>query len=121
MSEPFLIPWTQGRDIRVRHDDPHLGIYTGSGQQLRAAIYLASEVDVLRRALASCGGISLPDHSRTPLFHLRAHHEHRFMAACGLRSSCLFRRRCGSVGRCSQAPLTVLAQWGGLRLWGPEP
>ena len=56
MSEPIVIPWTLGRDIRVRHDDPHLGIYAGSGRQIHAAIHLASDVDGLRRALETATG-----------------------------------------------------------------
>jgi hypothetical protein len=53
--EPFLIPW-QGRQLRVRHDDAHLGPLTGSGQRLRAAVELASDVDGLRLVLASTVG-----------------------------------------------------------------
>jgi hypothetical protein len=40
----------------VRHDDPSLGVYTGSGQQLRAAVQLASDVVSLRLVLASTVG-----------------------------------------------------------------
>ena len=45
--EPLVVPW-QGRQLRIRHDDPTLGVYTGDGQQLRAAIELASDVEGLR-------------------------------------------------------------------------
>jgi hypothetical protein len=54
-SQPLVIAW-QGRQLRVRHDDPHLGIYTGAGQQLRAAIGLASDVDGLRLVLMTTVG-----------------------------------------------------------------
>jgi hypothetical protein len=50
--EPLVIAW-QGRQLRVRHDDPRLGVYTGDGQQLRAAVQLATDVEGLRLVLAS--------------------------------------------------------------------
>jgi hypothetical protein len=53
--EPIVIPW-QGRQLRVRHDDPMLGLLSGTGQQLRAAVELASDVDGLRLVLASTVG-----------------------------------------------------------------
>jgi len=53
--DPIVIHW-RGRQLRVRHDDPHLGIYTGSGQQLRAAINLATDVEGLRLALDTTMG-----------------------------------------------------------------
>ena len=58
MSDPFVIAWTQGRTIRVRHDDPHLGPLKGNGQQIRAAVQLASDVEGLRLVLetARSGG-----------------------------------------------------------------
>lgn len=37
----------------MRHDDPHLGPYTQSGQVVRAEIELASDVEGLRLVLAS--------------------------------------------------------------------
>jgi hypothetical protein len=55
MSEPLIVHW-RGHQVRVRHDDPTLGVYTGTGQQLRAAIELASDVDGLRLVLASTVG-----------------------------------------------------------------
>jgi hypothetical protein len=42
--------------VRVRHDDPHLGVYTPRGAMLRAAIELASDVEGLRLVLASTVG-----------------------------------------------------------------
>ena len=48
MPEPINIAWRNGKTIRVRHDDPHLGIYTGNGQQVRSAILVASDVEGLR-------------------------------------------------------------------------
>jgi hypothetical protein len=53
--DPLVIAW-RGRQLRVRHDDPHLGVYTGTGQQLRAATELASDVDGLRLVLATTVG-----------------------------------------------------------------
>lgn len=53
--EPLIVPW-QGRQVRIRHDDPRLGIYTPMGATLRAAIELASDVDGLRLVLASAVG-----------------------------------------------------------------
>jgi len=53
--DPLVIAW-RGRELRVRHDDPTLGVYTGTGQQLRAAIELASDVEGLRLVLASTMG-----------------------------------------------------------------
>jgi hypothetical protein len=53
--EPTVIAW-RGRQVRVRHDDPHLSTYSGTGQQLRCAIELASDVDGLRLALTSTVG-----------------------------------------------------------------
>jgi hypothetical protein len=51
----LLIHW-QGRQLRVRHDDPQLGTYTGAGQQLRSAVNLASDVEGLHLVLASTVG-----------------------------------------------------------------
>jgi hypothetical protein len=50
--EPLVIPW-RGRQVRIRHDDPQLTIYSPHGSRLRAAIELASDVDGLRLVLAS--------------------------------------------------------------------
>jgi hypothetical protein len=52
VPEPLIISW-QGRELRVRHDDPHLGPYTPHGAVIRSAIELASDVDGLRLVLAS--------------------------------------------------------------------
>jgi hypothetical protein len=40
----------------MRHDDPRLGPYSGDGQQIRAAVQLASAVEGLRLVLASTVG-----------------------------------------------------------------
>ncbi len=53
--EPLIVSW-QGRQVRVRHDDPHLGSYTPRGATLRAAVELASDVEGLRLVLASTVG-----------------------------------------------------------------
>jgi hypothetical protein len=50
--EPLVIPW-RGRSVRVRHDDPYLGLYTDVGKRLSAAVQLASDVEGLRLVLAS--------------------------------------------------------------------
>jgi hypothetical protein len=50
--EPLVIPW-RGRAVRVRHDDPQLGLYTDVGKRLSAAVQLATDVDGLRLVLAS--------------------------------------------------------------------
>jgi hypothetical protein len=55
MREPLVIAW-QGRELRVRHDDPAIGVYTPAGARLRAAIGLASDVEGLRLVLASTVG-----------------------------------------------------------------
>jgi hypothetical protein len=52
---PLVISW-HGRQLRIRHDDPHLSSYSGTGQQLRCAIELASDVEGLRLVLASTVG-----------------------------------------------------------------
>jgi len=53
--EPLIVAlW--GRQVRVRHDDPRMGPYTQAGQQLRAAVELASDVEGLRLVLASTLG-----------------------------------------------------------------
>jgi hypothetical protein len=48
--DPLVIAW-QGQQLRVRHDDPHLGPYTHAGQVIRAAVELASDVEGLRLML----------------------------------------------------------------------
>ena len=53
--EPLLISW-QGRQVRVRHDDPHLGPYTPRGAVIRSAMELASDVEGLRLYLVSALG-----------------------------------------------------------------
>jgi hypothetical protein len=53
--EPLVIPW-RGRQVRVRHDDPHLGPYTPRGAVIRCAVDLANDVDGLRLVLASTLG-----------------------------------------------------------------
>ena len=52
---PLIVSW-QGRQLRVRHDDPHLGLCTSRGATLQAAIELASDVEGLRLVLASTVG-----------------------------------------------------------------
>jgi hypothetical protein len=46
----------RGRQIRIRHDDPAIGIDTPAGARVRAAIALASDVEGLRVVLASTVG-----------------------------------------------------------------
>jgi hypothetical protein len=53
--EPLVIPW-QGREIRVRHDDPSLSTYSGCGQTIRTAVLLASDIEGLRLVLESTVG-----------------------------------------------------------------
>lgn len=53
--EPLVIAW-RGRQVRVRHDDPHLGPYTPRGAVVRSAVELASDVDGLRLFLATALG-----------------------------------------------------------------
>jgi len=50
--DPLHIPW-RGRQLRIRHDDPRLGPYTDVGKQLTAAVQLATDVEGLRRVLAT--------------------------------------------------------------------
>jgi hypothetical protein len=45
--EPLIVTW-QGHQVRVRHDDPHLGPYTPRGAVIRSAMELASGVQGLR-------------------------------------------------------------------------
>ncbi len=51
----LVVAWN-GRQLRIRHDDPHLGPYMNAGQVIRAAVELASDVDGLRLVLASTLG-----------------------------------------------------------------
>jgi hypothetical protein len=53
--EPLIVSW-QGRELRIRHDDSHLGPHTPRGAVIRSAIELASDVDGLRLVLASTLG-----------------------------------------------------------------
>jgi len=53
--DPLVISW-QGRQVRVRHDDPHLGPYTPRGAVIRSAMELASDVEGLRLYLVTALG-----------------------------------------------------------------
>ena len=53
--EPLVISW-RGGQLRVRHDDPHLGPYSSLGATVRSAVELATDVDGLRLVLASTVG-----------------------------------------------------------------
>jgi hypothetical protein len=53
--EPLVIAW-RGRQLRVRHDDPHLGPYSSLGATVRSAVELATDVDGLRLALMTTVG-----------------------------------------------------------------
>ena len=55
VPEPLIVSW-QGRDLRVRHDDPQLGTYTPRGAVLRSAVGLASDVEGLRLYLMTALG-----------------------------------------------------------------
>ena len=55
MHNPIVIPW-RGRQLRVRHDDPLLSEYSPTGQQIRCAVQLASDVEGLRLVLESALG-----------------------------------------------------------------
>jgi len=63
--EPLIVSW-QGRQVRVRHDDPHLGPYTPRGAVIRSAMELASDVQGLRlylvTALCHRYEVSVADH-----------------------------------------------------------
>jgi hypothetical protein len=70
MSGPEpLIVHRQGRELRVRHDDPPIGVYTPAGARIRAVVGLASDVEGLRLVLASTVGeryrIRVSDDGRT--------------------------------------------------------
>jgi len=63
--DPLVIPW-QGRQLRIRHDDPYLGTYTHAGQAIRATVELASDVQGLRLVMppddeAEQVGLAPPD------------------------------------------------------------
>jgi hypothetical protein len=49
---PLVISWC-GRQVRIRHDDPQLTMYSPHGARLRAAVELASDIEGLRLVLAS--------------------------------------------------------------------
>ena len=53
--EPLVVTW-QGRQVRIRHDDPHLGPYTPRGAVIRSAVELASDVEGLRLYLVTALG-----------------------------------------------------------------
>jgi hypothetical protein len=55
VPEPLIVAW-QGHELRVRHDDPHLGPYTPRDAVIRSAIELASDVEGLRLALLTTVG-----------------------------------------------------------------
>jgi hypothetical protein len=53
--EPVCVPF-RGREVRVRHDDPHLKPYTPMATVLRSATSIASDVEGQRLVLASTVG-----------------------------------------------------------------
>ena len=53
--DPLIISW-QGRQLRVRHDDPQLKPYSPTATVLRSAVELASDVEGLRLVLVSVLG-----------------------------------------------------------------
>jgi hypothetical protein len=53
--DPLIVSW-RGRQVRARHDDPHLGLYSPLGAVIRSAIELASDVEGLRLALLTTLG-----------------------------------------------------------------
>jgi hypothetical protein len=53
--EPLIVSW-QGRQVRLRHDDPHLGPDTPRGAVIRSAMGLASDVQGSRCFLATTVG-----------------------------------------------------------------
>jgi hypothetical protein len=55
VPEPLIVSW-QGREVRVRHDDPYLGPYTPRGAVIRSAMELASDVEGLRLVLLTTVG-----------------------------------------------------------------
>ena len=55
VPDPLIIAWS-GRQLRVRHDDPRIGPYSPTGQRIRAAVELATDVEGLRLRLNSTVG-----------------------------------------------------------------
>ena len=53
--DPLIVPW-QGRQVRVRHDDPRVGPHTPRGAAIRSAIELATGVDGPRLVLRATLG-----------------------------------------------------------------
>jgi hypothetical protein len=53
--EPLEVSW-EGRRLRIRHDDPHLGPCTPRGAVIRAAVELASDLEGLRLVLMTALG-----------------------------------------------------------------
>jgi len=53
MKPDPLVITGQGRQLRVRHDDPRLGPYTYADQVIRADVELASDLDGLRFVLGT--------------------------------------------------------------------
>jgi hypothetical protein len=53
--EPLVVSW-RGRQVRVRHDDPHLGPYTPRGAVIPSAMELASHIEGLRLYLVTALG-----------------------------------------------------------------
>jgi len=53
--DPLVISW-QGRQLRVRHDDPRLRPYSPQASRLRSAVELASDIEGLRLVLVSVLG-----------------------------------------------------------------
>jgi hypothetical protein len=55
-AQPIIVSW-QGRQLRVRHDDPRItSIYSPQAVRVRAAVELASDVAGLRLVLESTVG-----------------------------------------------------------------
>jgi len=50
--EPLIVTW-QGHQVRIRHDDPHLGPYTPRGAVICSAMELASDVPGCRLYLVT--------------------------------------------------------------------
>jgi hypothetical protein len=50
MTAPLVISW-RGQQVRVRHDDAHLGPYSPAGAVIRNAIELATDARGLQLAL----------------------------------------------------------------------
>jgi hypothetical protein len=53
--ERLIVSW-QGHQVRIRHDDPHLGPYTPRDAFIRSAMELASDVERLRLYLVTALG-----------------------------------------------------------------